>query len=71
MEEKKARQTTMEEQMLKAMSMSLYGRQVQSRCRILSPAQKAELDEAAIAGFMKDYNIDREKAEAMLRRQNG
>lgn len=66
MEEKK-KQLTAEEQMLKAMSMSLYGRPMHSRCGEISQRQKAEMEEALVEGMMRDYKIDREKAEAMLR----
>lgn len=66
MEEKK-KQITAEEQMLQAISMSLYGRPMQSRCGEISQRQKAEMEEALVEGMMRDFKIDREKAEAMVR----
>lgn len=68
MEENKASQPTMEEQMLKAMSMSIYGKHLQSRCRAVTPQQRAEMEEAAIQNLMNSYNIDREKALELYKR---
>jgi len=71
MEENKAKQPTMQEQMLKAISMSIYGQQLQSRCRVLTPGQRAEMEEAAIQNLMNSFNIDREKAGEIYKRSKG
>lgn len=71
MEESKPGKTTTEEKMLQAMSMSIFGQNLQSRCRVLTPGQRADLEESAIQSFMSNYQIDREKAEAMYRRTKG
>ena len=70
MEENKAKQPTMEEQLLKAMGMSLYGRPLESRCRVLTPAQRAEINEAAVTNLMQQYSIDREEAIKLMKQTN-
>lgn len=71
MEESKPGKTTTEEKMLQAMSMSIFGQHLQSRCRVLTQGQRANLEESAIQDIMKNYQIDREKAEAMYQRSKG
>lgn len=71
MEENKSGKTTTEDKMMQAMSMSIFGQHLQSRCRVLTPGQRADLEESAIQGIMQNYQIDREKAEAMYRRSKG
>jgi hypothetical protein len=71
MEESKAKQTTAEELMLKSISMSIFGKNLQSRCRFITPGQRAEMEEAAIQNFMNSFNIDRDKAIEMYQRTKG
>jgi hypothetical protein len=60
--------SSLEEQMLRAMSLSIYGKHIDSRCRVLSATQRAELQAVAKQEFFEylpenkaeksDYQVD-------------
>jgi hypothetical protein len=49
---------SMEEQLLRAMSMSIYGKQIESRCRVLTPEQKARLEAAGMQKMQLKKSMD-------------
>lgn len=60
MKDQQANRISLEEQMLRSMSMSIYGKQVESRCRVLTNEQKAGLE---ALGMQKLNGLNNAKEE--------